>query len=189
VKRLLIIGGGGHGRAIAEAATGDFTVAGFLDDGDAVAFGEWQVLGRTDSIAQQRDRADAVIVAIGNNRVRAAMVQRVTASGFNLVTVVHPRAIVAPSARIGRGSAIMAGAVVGTEAVLGEGVIVNSGGVVDHHCRVEPFGHVGTNAAMAGGSVLGEGAWLQAGAALGYGVHVSPGTVLAPGEGRSRSPD
>lgn len=49
----------------------------------------------------------------------------------------------------------MAGAIVGTEARLGDGVIVNCAAVVDHHCRVGDFGHLGVNAAMAGGW----GAW------------------------------
>ena len=79
----------------------------------------------------------------------------------------------------------MAGAVVGTEAQLGEGVIVNCGATVDHHCRVDAFGHLGVNACMAGESVLGHRAWMQAGSALGYGVHVEDEAVLAPGEARS----
>ena len=80
----------------------------------------------------------------------------------------------------------MAGATVGTEAQLGKGVIVNSGAVVDHHCRVDDFGHLGVHAAMAGGSVLGRGAWMQAGSALGYGVNIGAGVVLAPGEAISQ---
>ena len=61
-------------------------------------------------------------------------------------------------------------------------MIVNCGAVVDHHCRVEDFGHLGTQAGMAGGSVLGRGAWMQAGAVLGYGVTVEAGSVLPPGQ-------
>lgn len=76
----------------------------------------------------------------------------------------------------------MAGAIVGTEAQLGVGAIVNCGAVVDHHCRVENFGHLGVNAAMAGGSTLGYGAWMQAGSVLGYGVKVATWTVLEPGQ-------
>ncbi|WP_232229966.1 LbetaH domain-containing protein [Polaromonas glacialis] len=75
----------------------------------------------------------------------------------------------------------MAGAIVGTEPHLGAGVVLNCGAVVDHQCRVEDFGHLGVNAAMAGGAVLGRGAWMQAGAVLGYGVKVEAGVVVTPG--------
>ena len=81
----------------------------------------------------------------------------------------------------------MACAIVGTEAQLGAGVIVNCGAVVDHDCRVDDFGHLGVNAAMAGSSVLGRSAWMQAGSVLGYGAIVEAGRVLGPGEAVNKS--
>jgi sugar O-acyltransferase (sialic acid O-acetyltransferase NeuD family) len=184
--RLLVVGSGGHGRSVAEAAelSGLFEVVGFLDD--ALPVGEIvlgvPILGPVDSMATQRTASDQAILAVGNNAVRERLMQKLTAAGFKLATVGHPRAIVSPSAVIGSGSAVMAGAIVGTEARLGVGTIVNCGAVVDHHATVEDFGHLGVNACMAGGTVLGRGAWIQAGSALGYGVTLPSGVTLAPGE-------
>ncbi len=183
--RLLVVGAGGHGRSVAEAAelSGQFEVVGFLDD--ALPAGKsvlnLAVLGPMVSMGHHRAVADQTIVAIGNNAVREKLMQQLTATGFALAIVVHPRAIVSPSAVLSEGSAVMAGAIVGTEARLGVGAIVNCGAVVDHHAIVEDFGHLGVNVTMAGGTVLGRGAWMQAGAALGYGVKVPAGVTLAPG--------
>ena len=186
MKQILIVGAGGHGRSLAEAihAGGEFVVAGFLDDAYPELDRVWNlpVLGKVAEAIRWRGDADFVIVAIGNNAVRQCVAKELLASGFSLASIVHPHAIVSPTAVIGRGSAIMAGAIVGTEACLGEGVIVNCAAVVDHHCQVDDFGHLGVNAAMAGGSVLGSQAWMQAGSALGYGVKIEDGRVLAPGE-------
>lgn len=183
--RLLVVGAGGHGRSVAEAvlAAGDHVLVGFVDDAAPANSVVWDVpvLGSTADLAAYRQRADVAIVAIGNNTAREGLCQRLVAAGFELATVVHPRAIVSPRAVIGPGSAVMAGAIVGTEARLGCGVIVNSGAVVDHHAQVHDYGHLGVNACMAGGTVLGRGAWIQAGCALGYGVTVAEGTVLSPG--------
>lgn len=180
--RLLIVGAGGHGRSVAEAALacGTFTLSGFLDD-QATHVWEFPVLGGTQDVAAWRTVADAAIVAVGNNALRQQLQQRLTQAGFTLATVVHPRAVVSPTANLGVGCAVMAGAIIGTEAKLGRGVIVNSGAVVDHHCVVEDYGHLGVAAAMAGGTQLGAGAWMQAGSALGYGVKVPPGAILPPG--------
>ncbi len=184
--RLLVVGAGGHGRSVAEAAelSGQFEVVGFLDD--SLPAGETvlglPVLGPVASMAHHRAAADQAIVAIGNNAVREKLMQQLTEAGFTWATVVHPRAIVSPSSVLGAGSAVMAGAIVGTEARLGVGAVVNCGAVVDHHAAVEDYGHLGVNASMAGGTLLGRGSWMQAGAALGYGVTVPSGVTLAPGE-------
>lgn len=187
-KRVIVIGAGGHGRSVAEAVLllGRDELVGFVDDGADANAKVWTypILGRTDSLHTLREHADAVVVAIGNNTVREKLHARAREVGFELLSVIHPTAFVSPTAALGSGCAVMAGAVVGTEAHLGEGVIVNCGATVDHHCRVDAFGHLGVNACMAGGSVLGHRAWMQAGAALGYGVKIAADTVLEPGESR-----
>lgn len=184
--RLLVVGAGGHGRSVAEAAqlSERFEVTGFLDDaltaGDCVL--AVPVLGPLTSLTNHRANCDQAIVAVGNNAIREKVTLQLVEAGFELATVIHPRAFVAPSAMVGQGSAVMAGAIVGTEARLGVGVIVNCGAVVDHHAHVEDYGHLGVNASMAGGTALGAKAWMQAGSAIGYGVRIPAETILVPGE-------
>jgi sugar O-acyltransferase (sialic acid O-acetyltransferase NeuD family) len=184
-KRLLVVGAGGHGRSVAEAAvlSDQFEVVGFLDDGLPIGTSVLNavVLGSTASMSQHLAATDQAIVAIGNNALREKLLQKLNEACFEFATVIHPRAIVSPSASLGAGSAVMAGAVLGTEASLGVGTIVNCGAVVDHQAKVEDYGHLGVNASMAGGTVLGRNAWMQSGAAIGYGVCVPPGFVLEPG--------
>lgn len=190
MNRLIIVGAGGHGRSVAEAVllAGSHELVGFLDDAAPAPAMVWDVpvLGSTVDLDAYRLQAGLAIVAVGNNAAREALDKRLSAAGFELATVIHPRANVSPRAVIGPGSALMAGAIVGTEARLGRGVIVNSGAVVDHHAQVHDYGHLGVNACMAGGTVLGRGAWMQAGCALGYGVTVADGAVLPPGTALSR---
>lgn len=184
--RLLIVGAGGHGQSVAEAAelTGQFDIVGFVDDAlpvGALVLG-YPVVGSASDLSAYSAVCDQVIVAIGNNELRAKLIHRLIQTGMSLALVVHPRAIVSPRAKIGEACTLMAGAIVGTEARLGIGAIVNCGGVVDHHARVEDFGHLGVNACMAGGTVLGTKAWLQAGCSLGYGVAIPAGTTVQVGE-------
>lgn len=185
IPKLLIIGAGGHGRSVAEAATlqQHYQVIGFLDDGCAPGTKVlgWSVLGMVTDVHMMTSHADAVIVAVGNNAVRERLVQQVLASGLPLATVVHPFSAVSPSAVLAPGCAVMAAAVVGTEATLGVATIVNAGAVVDHHAVVDEFGHLGVGAVMAGGTRLGRAAWLQPGCALGYGVSIAAGQVSSPG--------
>lgn len=190
MPRLIIVGAGGHARAVAEAVllADKFELVGFFDDAfpGLARIWDFPVLGTTADIGKYRAFAESGVVAIGKNQLREALFWQLRTAGFELATVVHPRAIVSPRAVVGEGCTIMAGAIIGTEAQLGSGVIVNCGAVVDHHCLVDYFGHLGVHAAMAGGSVLGRGAWMQAGSALGYGVKIGTNVVLAPGEAVSQ---
>lgn len=191
--KLLIIGAGGHGQSVAEAAelNGQFELMGFVDD--ALAVGTlvlgYPVLGSAADLSGYVSVCDQVIVAIGNNNLRANLANRLLQARLLMATVVHPKAMVSPRAQLGAGSVVMAGGIVGTGAVLGQCVIVNCGAVVDHHARVEDFGHLGLGACMAGGSVLGAKAWMQARSALGYGVTIPAETVLKPGEAVDAMPN
>lgn len=187
---LVIVGAGGHGRSVLEVTrlAGTHEVMAFLDDqlqpGTKVM--GVPVWGPTSELPSLTARGvTAVHIAIGNNRVRERLMELTQAAGLPCATLIHPRACVSPSASLGDGCAVMALAIVGTEATLGRGVIVNVGAVVDHHARVADHGHLGANAAMAGGTTLGARAWLQAGASLGYGVNLPDDAVVMPGEGHA----
>lgn len=184
ISSLIIIGAGGHGRSVAEAillnSASNFIIAGFIDDSWPTNKQVWEfpIIGDTADLTQYLLLAKNAIVAIGNNKLRANLQTRLIEAGFNIITVIHPLALVSPRAIIGAGSAIMAGAIVGTESQLGDGVIVNSGAVVDHHCKIGDFGHLGVGSAMAGGSYLGLGGWIYPGKVLGYGGLVDDWNVV-----------
>ena len=96
-SRLLVVGAGGHGRSLAEAAemSDQFDMVGFLDD--SLPVGEMvlgvPVLGPVASMAHHRTGADQAIVAIGNNGLREKLLQQLVAAGFKLATVVNPHSI------------------------------------------------------------------------------------------------
>lgn len=174
MARLLVIGAGGYGRAVAEVAqAGDeHQLIGFIDDRwpDLPPIWGLPMLGRLADLPRLGGLADVVVAAIGDNAARKAACALAQSAGFALANVIHPRAIVSPSAVLGKGVTVMAGAVIGTEARIADGALVNAGAVVDHHAQVGAFAHLGVGACMGGGSVLDAGARLSA------------GNTLAPGQ-------
>lgn len=184
-RTLLILGAGGHGKSVAEAAllSGEWQAVCFLDDAwpGAQQALEWPVLGKPDAIADWAAQCDGAVASVGNNRVRQQWTQMIVQAGVPLVSVVHPRAWVSPSAVVGAGSTVMAGAVVGTASTLGEGVIINSNATVDHDVVLGDYAHLGGGVHLAGGVKVGDGAWLQAGSCCGYNVTVPAHTLHGPG--------
>lgn len=181
---LYIVGAGGHGRAVAEAALENgWKNIRFIDDSyqDGKQVDGWPVVGPTSHLPELIQPNDCAIVAIGNQHTRSALVQRLNELQASLTTIIHPRAYVSPSARLGAGVAIMAGAIVGAHAQVGQGCIVNANATVDHDAILHDFAHLGVGTQLAGGVIIETMAWLQAGCAAGYHVVVKEGCVIPPG--------
>jgi sugar O-acyltransferase (sialic acid O-acetyltransferase NeuD family) len=185
---ILIICGGAHGAIVADILQraheqGHGAVpAGILDDTPELIGASvigLRVLGPLSSLAGIPH--DAVIVALGDNRARRALVERCLADGERLATAVHPRASVAPSALVGEGSTICAGAVVAPRAVLGRGVIVNTNASVDHDTIVGDFAHVSAGATVGGRVRIGAGTLIGIGASVLSGMSVGARTIVGGG--------
>lgn len=185
LQTLLVVGAGGHGKAVAEAAllSGEWREIVFVDDRWPElreVFG-WPVVADLAGLAALSIPMSGAIAAVGNNSLRKQWVKAIRSAGLPLATVVHPRACVSASAVIAEGTAIMALAMVGVDVLIGEGAIVNANSTVDHDASLGDYAHLGVGVQLAGGVKIGAGVWLQAGCSAGYRVVVCDGAVYPPG--------
>ena len=151
---------------------GEHTVIGFADDRWPDLQPIWDlpvVCGLRDLAHEAKNWADFAVPAMGDPAARAMAVDAARRGGLVLARVVHPQAMVSPSAHIGAGATVMAGAVVGTEVHVGDCAIVNAGAVLDHHAQVGDYAHVGLGARMGGGARLADAQTLPIGGVLGPG--------------------
>jgi sugar O-acyltransferase (sialic acid O-acetyltransferase NeuD family) len=177
---LLILGAGGHGRVVADAALrtqrwGEVraTARGLERSGELLPGVPLQAFEA--ALAQAR----AVHVAIGDAAARR--LESEAAGLERLATVIHPEASVSVHAQVGDGCFVAARAVVGPLARLGRGVIVNHGAVVDHDNGVGDFSHVAPNATLGGSVQVGEGVLVGAGATVLPGLRVCAHAVIGAG--------
>jgi sugar O-acyltransferase (sialic acid O-acetyltransferase NeuD family) len=181
---LLILGAGGHGKAIAEAAllSGVWSKVAFVDDrwpSLNTVFG-LPVLSNIAGLSEVSSQWDAAIPAVGQNSLRQQWLKAIRTAGLTAATVVHPSACVSPSAVIGEGTAIMALAMIGVDVSIGECSIINAHATVDHDVRLGSFVHLGIGVHLAGGVQIGSNVWLQAGCCAGCGVVVADNEVCMP---------
>jgi len=172
MSALVVYGAGGHGKVVCDILlAGGHEVAGFVDDGAAVGT---RVLGLPvlGPMAWLEANPSRVALGVGDNTARARVAESALAAGSTLVTAIHPRAVVAKSARLGPGAVVMALAVVNADATVERGGIVNTAAVVEHDCVVGPFAHVSPNASLGGGCRV------EGFAQLGIGATMLPGTTV-----------
>lgn len=189
MNALLVIGAGGHGRVVADAAlTSGWSTVAFLDDrrSELGAPLGLPIVGTLQDLPTQRQQFSAAVVGIGDAAARLEILARCRAAGFELATVVHARACVSRFATIGPGSVVFAQAAVNPGAKIGEGCIINTGATVDHDCvlgdgvHICPGAHLGGNVQIADRAWIGIGAVVRQGIALGREVMVAAGaTVVA----------
>jgi len=188
MQRIIIVCAGGHGRVVADiltclAANGaGVAAAGFVDDTPdliGVRVAGLPVLGPLDSLSTLEH--DGIVIALGDNAIRRRLTDRFLATGAQLVTVVHPRAIVAATATIGAGTMVCAGAIVQPGASLGRGVILNTAASVDHDSRIGDFAHLAPGARIGANVTIGEQALVALGTAVVAGCSVGARTVIGAG--------
>ena len=184
--RLLIIGAGGHGRVVADAAersAAAFVEIAFLDDRypEITMAGPWEIIGRFPELEALGGRFDACISALGEARTRLSLLERARLAGFLLPTVIHPHSAVSRYAHVERGAFVAAGAVVNIGSKLGPGCIVNTGATVDHDCRLAAGVHICPGAHLAGGVEIGERSWFGIGAVARQGVRIGADVTVGAG--------
>lgn len=160
MPNIVVIGASGHARVIIDAIEREdrFRIAGIIDTFKPVGHSclGYHVLGDELSLPDIiRDHdIHGGIIAIGDNWVRRQVADRIRRAvpNFEFVTVIHPSAQVARSARVATGTVVMPGAIISANADIGEFCIVNTKASLDHDGVMGAFSSFAP-AVTAGGEV------------------------------------
>jgi sugar O-acyltransferase (sialic acid O-acetyltransferase NeuD family) len=193
---LLIVGAGGFGRETAEAiravnrAEPRWDLLGFLDDSlqqQGATIEGVKVVGPVDAVENYPEAR--VVVTIGNPdnfTVRRRIVGRLRLLPERYATIIHPGAIIPPSAHVGPGTVVLATTVATTAVTIGSHVAVMPGVVFTHDDVVEDYATFGTGARLAGVVHIGEGAYIGAGALIREKRTVGDWALVGMGAGVTR---
>jgi len=188
-KDVILWGGGGHAKVCIEIirAAGKLSLYGILDFTLPVGSSVLgvPVIGSDTALEEIRSRGvTSAVLGIGavfSHSSRSALLQRLREAGYELPNIVHPRAVVDPSAKMGGGSVVFAHATVGADAAIGDGCIINSGAVVSHDCRLGHNVHLAPGALLAGWVVVGNNTLVGMGAAIFWRTKIGSGVTINNG--------
>lgn len=185
MKRLSILGAGGHGQVVADAAEscGQWNEIVFYDDNwqSRSLRGPWRILGTIPSFMETPPEKSDVIVAIGDNAVRVKVATLLRNAGFALTRVIHPAASISRYASVGPGTVVFAGAIINIGAVVGPACIVNTRATVEHDCVLGAGVHLSTGANLAGGVTIGDESWVGVGACIRHQIKVGSHVTIGAG--------
>ncbi len=178
-NRLIIIGAGGHGRVIADAALKiGYTSICYIDDnvdGEVIGF---PIVGTSADIERLNDGSTDFIIGIGSNEIRKSIAE---AYSVNWVSIIHPSAQIAFNAEIGKGTVVMANAVVNVCATVGEHCIINTSAIVEHDNVIEDYAHISPNVALGGTVRVGALTHIGIGATVKNNTEICSGCMIGAG--------
>lgn len=139
-KEVYIIGAGTYGEAMCELAEIlGYDVKGFYDEDKKIIntkVMKKKVINKFSRISVESIKNKQFIVAIGNNKVRNEIMTRINKLGGSTPTLIHPTAVISPSATIGKGVYIQANAYIWTKVRINDFCIISPGAVIAHYSSI-----------------------------------------------------
>lgn len=187
-KKLVIWGGTGHARVLADAVSGRASIGAVFDRrevDDPIAGVETRV--GWDGFAEwRREHPESdwfFAIAIGGHggADRLEIDERLREAGLTPLTIRHPFSYVAQGATCGAGSQVLAGAVIGANARLGRQTVINTKASVDHDCVVGDGVHIAPGATVCGEVVIGDSAFVATGATILPRLKIGSNAVVGAG--------
>ena len=156
----MILGAGQYGNVAKEIAesTGQYEQIAFLDDKSSIAIG---IINELDKFIDEYENA---IVAIGNPIVRLELIEKLISTGYSVPILIHTKAYISQTVKLGYGCIVELMAVIHTEAVIGTGCIISAGATVNHN------------------SVIGDGCYIDCGSVIGAKIHIDAMTQVEYGQ-------
>jgi sugar O-acyltransferase (sialic acid O-acetyltransferase NeuD family) len=183
-RPIVIFGCGGHGRVVADTLkVARAPLAGFLDDRPpGLLVNEVPVLGDSECLEKPEFLAQyAVLIAVGETRLRRRLALVVLEHGGCLANAIHPSAVIAADVLIGEGTVIMAGAVINTGSRIGRFAIVNTGATIDHDNVIEDGVHISPGCHLAGNVICREDAFIGTGVSVIPRVQIGERAIIGAG--------
>jgi len=182
MKKLVIVGAGGHACVIADIAikTGLYEKIEFLDDVERKNDMGIPVVGKIFEIEKHLKNSD-FFIGIGNCKIRNEIQEKIIALGGSIATLIHPNAVIGSFVEIGVGTAVMAGAVINPCVKIGKGVIVNTSSSIDHNCVIGDYSHISVGAHLAGTVTIGTRTWIGIGSTISNNLSVCDDCMIGAG--------
>lgn len=182
VKKLMILGAGGHGRVIAECAKllGEYSEISFLDDVEPKKQLDHPYYGVLENVYNYIDEY-YIFVAIGNSKIRERLMRDLEQKGAKFPIIIHPSAVVSADAQLGVGTVVMPGAIINPGAQLGKGVIINTASSIDHDCMIGDYCHIAVGAHLCGAVMVDSHTWIGAGSTVIQNIHICSDCILGAG--------
>jgi len=188
MKKLVIIGAGGMGRAIYDLAVVsngypiEYEIKGFIDD-NINALDEFEgfpsILSTINDYQISVD--DVFVNSMGDVKEKYKCNRNILNKGGKFINLVHPKASLQSHSKIGIGCIILENAVISVNAIVGDYSLIQTGAIVGHDVVVGSGSRIDNYVVLVGGSCIGNNVTVHTGAIINHNVIVHDNATVGAG--------
>jgi UDP-perosamine 4-acetyltransferase len=186
MKKIIIIGGGGHAKVVADIFISQrkFEITGYIDnhisESDRLIH-NIPYLGNDSDLEKLRRLTNFVFVAIGDCNLRNKIFNNLLQRNFSFVNAISPFANLSSTVKMGVGIAIMPGVSINADTTIEDNVIINTGSTVDHDNFIKTSAHIAPGCSLAGSVTIGACTFVGVGCKIVPGVTVGNNSIIGAG--------
>lgn len=154
MKRLIMIGAGGHAESVADSIDTDlYELVGFIDSNKTGTHIGLPIFGK--DITNVPDYMSCVyFVSIGDVGYRELWFKKIQERQLPVINIIDKTALISRSASIGIGNFIGKFAVINAGTKVGDNNVINTKALIEHECRIGSHTHLSTNSTINGDVVV-----------------------------------
>lgn len=184
MRKLIIIGAGGHGRCCLDIAREMNVYDEILlaDDGSVgQKVNGLQVFGKVEDVFQFAREDYEVFVAIGNNGIRKDLMLQLKEKGYSFANLISPRSCISEYAVLGRGCVIYPNVVIESNVKIGDGCIATSNASINHDVIMGDFCLLYSNSVIRPNVILEDLVRVGSGCVISFGTKVNAQSDISDG--------
>ena len=190
MKKVIIIGAGGHSAEIADYfsfakskdVAFDLEIEGFIDD-NPLSYGQYDFTAPfLGSIQAHEVRKEYhYIMGIANLKYRRPIIEKLLAQGAIFTSFIHPDTYISSSSTIGNGVVIAPGVNIGPKVSVAEFTLINSRSSMGHDTKVGRYNFICPNVCFSGFTEVGDGNLFGIGSVTIPGIKIGDRNKIAAG--------
>jgi acetyltransferase EpsM len=188
MDKIVIWGASGHAKVVADIIRlrGEYQIFGFIDSIDPsrrnTEFYKSIILGGEEQLERLKDAGiSRLVLGFGDGDARLKLADLIKSRGFQLLSAIHPGAIISSNVIISPGTVVAAGAIINSDSLIGENVIINTSSSVDHECVISDGAHICPGVHLGGRVRIGTGTWVGIGACVSDHVSIGNRSIIGAG--------
>ena len=188
MKKILLIGGGGHAKSCIDVieSTKKYKIVGIIDNklknGTKVL--RYKVIGNDKNLKELIKNTQFAYISVGKidaEDKRSVIYKKLIKIGFKFPKIISKYAYVSKNVKIGAGTMVHHGVIINSNVQIGKNCIINSRSLIEHDVVIRDNCHISTSATINGNVKIFENTFIGSGSIVKNNLKINKNSFIKMG--------